>query len=81
MLAGVMLAAGLPSALRKSQFAKWHADWSRATDVLAVTGDSRPYAGALMDMASFLRLAIRNRCTLRAAATRDIERDGEALLE
>lgn len=81
MLAGVMLAVGLPSALRKSQFGKWHADWSRATDVLAVAGDSRPYAGALMDMASFLCLAIRNRSTLRAAATRDIEWDGEALHE
>jgi len=34
-----------------------------------------------MDMTSFLRLAIRNGSTMRAAATRDIEWDGEALHE
>jgi hypothetical protein len=81
MLAGVMLAVGLPTAVARSSVGKWHADWSRATDVLSVSGDSRPYAGALLDMASFLRLAIKNRSTMRAAATRDIEWDGETLHE
>lgn len=81
MLAGVMLAVGLPTALARSSFDTWRADWSRATDVLSVSGDSRPYAGALLDMASFLRLAIKNRSTMRAAATRDIEWDGETLHE
>lgn len=81
MLAGVMLGVGLPTALARSRFRQWRADWSRATDVLSVPGDSRPYAGALLDMTSFLRLAIKNRSTMRAAATRDIEWDGETLHE
>jgi hypothetical protein len=81
MLAGVMLAVGLPTSLRHSTFQKWRADWSRATDVLSVAGDSRPYTGALLDFGSFLRLALKNRSTLRAAATRDIEWDGETLHE
>jgi hypothetical protein len=81
MLAGVMLAVGLPSALARSSFRRWHADWLRATDVLSVSGDVRPYAGALLDMTSFLRLAIKNHSTMRAAATRDIEWDGETLHE
>lgn len=79
MLAAVMLAVGLPAAVRRSQFQRWRADWARASDVLAVTGDARPYAGAVLDMGSFARLALRNRSSLRAASTRDIEWDGDAL--
>lgn len=81
MLAGVMLGVGLPTALAHSRFSQWRADWLRAADVLSVPGDSKPYAGAMLDMTSFLRLAIKNRSTLRAAATRDIEWDGETLHE
>jgi hypothetical protein len=81
MLAGVMLGVGLPTALMRSEYRTWLHDWSRATDVLSVPGDARPYAGALLDMTSFLRLSIKHRISMRAAATRDIEWDGETLHE
>ena len=37
--------------------------------------------GAVMDVVSFLGLAARERCSVRAASTRDIEWDGETLHE
>jgi hypothetical protein len=81
MLAGVMLAVGLPSAIRRSTVKQWHYDWSRATDVLVVPGDKRPLLGAVADIGAFVGIALRSRCSLRAASTRDIEWDGEALVE
>ena len=81
MLGAVMLAAGLPMAVRGGTFAAWYRDWSRATDVLLAPGDSRPVFGAVRDLAAFAQLALRQRCSLRAASTHDIEWDGEPLCE
>jgi len=81
MLAVVMLAAGLPAAMRSGTFATWHRDWMRATDVLTVPGDHRPILGAVRDLMSFAHLALRQRCSLREATTHDIEWDGQPLCE
>ena len=81
MLAAVMLGVGLPLALRNSSVKQWQRDWSRARDVLTMRADARPALGALADIGSFARISLRDRCSLRAASTRDIEWDGEALLE
>lgn len=79
MIAPVMLTAGLTGALRSGGFVQWRADWKRADDVISVTGDRAPQAGAMADLASYVRLAMQRRCSVREAATRDIEWDGETL--
>lgn len=81
MLAPVMLAAGLPTALRRGTLAAWRRDWLRARDVLSVPGDRRPLPGAARDLAAMARVAMRDHSSLRAVSTRDIEWDGEPLSE
>lgn len=79
MIAGLMLSAGLYEAVAKSTLPRWRHDYRRARDVIARPGDRAPFAGALLDVCSYSRLAIQQGCNLRQAATRDIEWDGECL--
>lgn len=79
MIAVLMATAGLQDALKRRRIGEWLADWRRADDVIAVPGDRHPPLGGLVDLASYGRLALRQGCTLREAATRDIEWDGEPL--
>jgi hypothetical protein len=79
MLGPVMYTAGLAQALGSGTLGAWQADLRRARDVLTVPGDRWPMAGALLDLAWFAKTAWRRRCTLREAATSDIEWDGEEL--
>ena len=79
MIAPVMRSAGLLQALRRGQFAGWCSDAARADDVLRIGSDAMPILGALVDMTSFTTTALRRGCTLREAATSDIEWDGEEL--
>lgn len=79
MLAGVMLGAGLPQALRQGRLRQWRRDWRRADDVLAVPGDRLPPLGGLVDIGAYAGVALRRGGSLREAATRDIEWDGEDL--
>lgn len=81
MIAPVMASAGLAQALSNGRLAAWRRDFAAADDVLGVPGDRATVAGAAADMASYLMLSLRRRCTLREAATRDIEWDGEALAQ
>jgi hypothetical protein len=78
-LAAVMLTAGLGQALRSGRVRDWWADLAAAGDVLAVPGDRLPALGALRDMASFARIALRDGGNLRQASTGDIEWDGQLL--
>ena len=79
MIAGLMLSAGLYEAVAKSTLPRWRHDYRRARDVITRPGDRSPLAGALLDLGSYARLAVRQGCNLREAATRDIEWDGECL--
>jgi hypothetical protein len=79
MIGSVMLSAGLGSAIRQSTLRQWWRDYRRADDVIKGPGDHRPQAGAMLDLFSYVRLALAQRCNLRQAATRDIEWDGEEL--
>lgn len=79
MIAALMTMAGLPAAVRNRRFGKWLRDFQRADDVISVPGDRLPPAGSIGDLASYSRLALLQRCSLREAATRDIEWDGEPL--
>jgi hypothetical protein len=81
MLAPVMLTAGLQNASRSGTVRRWQHDWARATDVLSAPGDARPAFGAIRDILALTRLSMRHRCSVRAAATRDIEWDGQPLVE
>jgi hypothetical protein len=81
MIASVMLTAGLIAALRAGRLAQWRHDFMRASDVITEPGDSLPLLGALADLGLHALRAGRNRCSLREAATRDIEWDGERLPE
>lgn len=80
MIAGLMLSAGLYEAVAKSTLPRWWHDYGRARDVITRPGDRSPFAGALLDLCSYSRLAVQQGCNLREAATRDIEWDGECLL-
>lgn len=79
MIAAVMLGAGGMQALRSGELRRWWHDFSRARDVIATRGDVAPFLGGLMDIASYARLARRDHCSLRQAATGDIEWDGQPL--
>lgn len=79
MIAPIMLGWGLHGAARDRQLGRWLRDWRRADDVIAVPGDRRPMLGASVDLGSYARMAARQRCSLREAATRDIEWDGESV--
>ncbi|WP_028101328.1 hypothetical protein [Pseudoduganella violaceinigra] len=79
MIAPVMASVGLGQALASGRIAAWRRDFLAADDVIGVTGDRVPLVGAVADIGSYLLLSRRQRCTLREAATRDIEWDGEAL--
>jgi hypothetical protein len=81
MIKAVMLSAGLVDAVRHRQLRRWSQDLHRATDVIRIPGDGRSLGGALLDLGSYARLALAKRCTMREAATRDIEWDGEPLPE
>lgn len=79
MIAAAMLCAGGVQALRARHVGRWWRDFRRARDVIVTPGDALPFLGGLLDMASYTGLALRNRCSLRQAATRDTEWDGEPL--
>lgn len=79
MIAAVMLCAGGMQALRGRHLARWWRDLRRARDVIVTPGDALPFLGGLLDMASYTGLALRDRCSLRQAATCDTEWDGEPL--
>ncbi|MBX9899220.1 MAG: ATP-grasp domain-containing protein [Burkholderiaceae bacterium] len=81
MLASVMLTAGLFQCLKAGNFAGWKRDLQMASDVLMLPSDRLPILGAARDIVSFARLAVKNQCSLREAATRDIEWDGQELAE
>lgn len=79
MLAPVMYGPGLWQAARTGALGAWRANRARARDVLCAWPDLAPLAGAAVDMAWFARTALARRCSLREAATSDIEWDGEEL--
>ncbi|MET7142170.1 ATP-grasp domain-containing protein [Xanthomonas sp. PPL139] len=79
MLGMLMLGVALPAALGHGRLRQWRHDYARAEDVLAPRGDRWPLAGTLCDLGSHARLALAQRCSVREAATRDTEWDGEAL--
>lgn len=79
MIASIMLSAGLATAIRRSGVRQWWRDYRAASDVIAADGDWRPLAGGLTDLLSFSRMALARGCSLREAATGDIEWDGEQL--
>lgn len=79
MLAPAMLLFGLPAALSSRTLRRWRSDWRRARDALSRPGDLGPGAGVFADLAAFMALALRHACSVRAAATRDTEWDGEEL--
>lgn len=79
MICAVMLSAGLIDAFKRGELRRWLRDYRAASDVIGIPGDRGPIAGAISDLASYARLALAQRCTLREAATRDIEWDGEDL--
>jgi predicted ATP-grasp superfamily ATP-dependent carboligase len=81
MIATLMLTAGLTTSARAGRLPQWRRDFMRASDVIAERGDSGPLLGAIADLGLHALRAGRNRCSLREAATRDIEWDGERLPE
>jgi hypothetical protein len=80
MLAPIMYTGGLLQSLSRNDFKKWRDDLQHASDVIMAPGDRLPVAGALVDMAWFAKTALLRQCSLREAATSDIEWDGEELL-
>lgn len=79
MIAALMRTAGWWTALRQGHLETWRLDWHRARDVISLPGDRLPVVGSIGDLGSYARLALGQRCSLREAATRDIEWDGEPL--
>lgn len=81
MIATLMLTAGLATSMRTGRLSQWRQDYLRARDVITQPGDAWPLLGTIADFGLHAVRACRNRCSLREAATRDIEWDGERLPE
>lgn len=81
MLAAVMLTAGFVSALRQGSVRQWWADYSAAHDAMWAGRSLLPMLGGVVDMGSFALMALQKQCSMREAATRDIEWDGHPLPE
>ena len=81
MIAPLMASVGLAHALSGGSAKAWRRDFLAADDVISTPADRAPLAGATADLVSYLLLSRRQRCTMREAATRDIEWDGEALAQ
>ena len=79
MIAAVMATSGIWDACRRGALTQWRRDFARARDVIALPADQRPLFGGFVDVASYARLALQQRCSLREAATRDIEWDGQPI--
>lgn len=79
MLAPIMYSGGLLQSIGRGDFRRWCSDLQRARDVIAAPGDHLPVGGAILDMAWFSKTALLRKCSLREAATGDIEWDGEEL--
>jgi hypothetical protein len=81
MIGPVMLGAGLFQALQGGgSLRHWWNDLYAARDVVAIAGDRAPVFGGLVDLCAYMHLSFRQKCTMREAATRDIEWDGEELV-
>ena len=79
-----MLAYGLPQALRENGFAgfsRWRKDASTMADISNWPGDRSLFPIQLLSLCEIGALAVKNRCGLTAAATSDIEWNGEDLVE
>lgn len=81
MLAAIMLSAGLVQAVQERKLRAWWADYRAAGEVIGIAQDRLPLLGALADMSSFALMAWQQKCSMREAATRDIEWDGQELVE
>ncbi|MFZ6643848.1 ATP-grasp domain-containing protein [Undibacterium sp. TC4M20W] len=81
MLAAIMLSAGLVQAVQKRKLRAWWADYQAAGEVIGIAQDRLTLLGALADMSSFALMAWQQKCSMREAATRDIEWDGQELAE
>jgi len=79
MLGLVMLAAGGYQAIRGRGVASWWRDFRQASDVVMTAGDRLPLVGGVLDLVAYGWLALRNRCSMREAATQDVEWDGQPL--
>jgi hypothetical protein len=75
----VMYSAGFAQSLAGGTVGRWRRDAHRANDVITVPGDCLPVAGAVLDLTWLAKTAWQRRCSLREAATSDIEWDGENL--
>jgi predicted ATP-grasp superfamily ATP-dependent carboligase len=71
---------GLPSALRQKRFREWRRDLKRMDNMLAWTDDHATLPYVLMALAETLGHALITGQSLKAAATADIEWNGEDLL-
>jgi hypothetical protein len=79
MIAAVMTGPGLVRALRAGTMPQWRRDYARARDVLWTPEDRLPSLGGILDLGAFAWTALRQGISVREAATRDIEWDGEAM--
>lgn len=70
---------GLPAALRHRRLTGWWRQRRDGSDALTRPGDRAPLAGALIDTLGFALRALRQRQSLTAAMTADIEWNGAPL--
>lgn len=79
MIGALMASAGLKQAVQQRQVGQWRRDFGSAVDVISTAGDRLPPLASLLDLGSYARMARQHHCSLRQAATRDIEWDGEPM--
>ena len=75
-----MLLLALPKALISLQFKSWWADFNFAKDVISSNKDKRFLLYPFLSLAELVFIAIKEKVSLRAASTMDIEWDGEDIL-
>lgn len=79
MIKLAMLLIGLPIAIRHKRLKAWYQDYAKADDVIYKKEDRGFFFFSLLSLGELIWLAAKNRTSLRAASTSDIEWDGENL--
>ncbi len=74
-----MLCYGLPTALRNGALGRWFSDFRSMGDIAAWPGDRSMLRAQLQALTEIICIAVLSRSSLKAAATADIEWNGEPL--
>ncbi|MCL1123432.1 hypothetical protein [Shewanella surugensis] len=79
MISVMMLIAGLPFAIHQRKINTWYQDYKQAKDVMICSQDYGFSWFQFISLAELIHIAIKDKISVREAATQDFEWDGETI--